>query len=304
MKKVEVVVVGSVAFDSVKTPFGEVERVLGGSASFFSLASSFFAKTGIVGVVGKDFDEKFIQLFKKNGVDVSGLDFADGQTFFWKGFYEFDLNIAHTVETQLNVFSSFKPFLPQVYRNAPFLFLGNISPSLQLEVLRQMNKRPKVIACDTMNYYIGREPENVKKVIAKSDISLMNEGEARELFKTSNLVVAARKILALGSKHAIIKKGEHGSMLFSNNGKFFFVPGYPLENVVDPTGSGDSFAGSLMGFLASQKKINEKTLRIAMVYASAVASMNAEEFSTRALENATLSKIKKRVKEFKKMTQF
>lgn len=303
MKKVEVVVVGSVAFDSVKTPFGEAERVLGGSASFFSLASSFFAKTGIVGVVGHDFDEKFVHLFKKKGVDVSGLERAEGKTFFWKGFYDFDLNIAHTIETQLNVFSSFKPVLPQNYRNASFLFLGNISPLLQLQVLGQMEKRPRIVACDTMNYYIEREPENVKRVISQSDICLMNEAEARELFKTTNLVVAAKKILSLGAKHAIIKKGEHGSLLFSGK-SFFFVPGYPLEKVVDPTGSGDSFAGGLLGFLASQKKTGEKTIRRGMVFASAIASMNAEQFSTHALENASLGQIKKRVKEFRKMTEF
>ncbi|MBI4044221.1 MAG: sugar kinase [Candidatus Diapherotrites archaeon] len=303
MKKVEVVVVGSVAFDSVKTPFGEVERVLGGSASFFSIASSFFAKTGLVGVVGRDFDEKFVQLFRKKGVDVSGLEYSDGKTFFWKGFYDFDLNIAHTIETQLNVFSSFKPVLPSAYRDAPFLFLGNISPALQLEVLEQMKKRPLTVACDTMNYYIEREPHNVKKVISHSDICLMNEAEARELFKTTNLVVAAKQILLLGAKHAIIKKGEHGSLLFSGK-SFFFVPGYPLEKVVDPTGSGDSFAGGLLGFLASQKKTGGKSIRRAMVYASAIASMNAEQFSTRALESASLAQIRKRVKEFRKMTEF
>lgn len=300
---VKVVAVGSIAFDSVKTPFGEAEMVLGGSASFFSIASSFFSKTGIVGVVGEDFTEKYLGVFRRKKIDLAGVATAKGKTFHWKGFYEFDMNQAHTIETSLNVFSSFNPVLPEEYRKADYLFLGNISPDLQLGVLEQMKKRPKLVACDTMNYYIGREPENVKETIKKSDIALMNEAEARQLFETPNLVSATKKALELGPKHVIIKKGEHGSVLFSKK-SFFFVPGYPLEKVVDPTGSGDSYAGALVGFIAKQGKVNEKTIRKAMVYASAVASINAESFSTFALENATKKQIEKRVKEFKKMVEF
>lgn len=300
---VEVICVGSVAFDSIKTPFGKAERVLGGSATYFSIACSLFSRPGLVGVVGEDFGGQNISLFKKKKIDLAGLSRENGKTFFWRGFYEFDMNTAHTLETHLNVFASFKPKLPKEYQKAGYLFLGNISPSLQLSVLSQMQKRPRLVASDTMNYYIEREPQNVKEVISRSDIALMNENEARELFKTPSLVAAGKKILSLGAKHALIKKGEHGAVLFSKK-SFFFVPGFPLEKVVDPTGSGDSFAGALLGFMAKARKTDEKTLRRAMVFASAVASINVEDFSIRALENATSKKINSRVKEFKKMVQF
>lgn len=299
----KVVVVGSVALDSVKTPFGKAENVLGGSATYAAYCSSFFAKTGIVGVAGQDFPKRHIELLKKKGIDIEGLSVVDGKTFYWEGFYEFDLNQAHTIKTELNVFQNFEPVLPENYRAADFLFLGNISPKLQLNVLSQMKKRPKLVVSDTMNYYIEREKENVLKVVKEVDIALMNDSEARELFKTPNLVQAARKILALNSDYAIIKKGENGSIMFTKN-SHFAAPGYPLENVVDPTGCGDCFAGALIGYLAKKGKVSEKEIRRSMVYASAMASINAEGFSLNALKNASMKTINARAKEFKGFLKF
>lgn len=300
---VKVVVVGTVALDSIKTPFGSAERVLGGSATYSSFASSFFSKTGVVGVVGNDFPKKHFEVLKKRGVDLEGLELVDGKTFFWEGFYGFDLNVANTVKTELNVFADFNPVLPDEYRKADFLFLGNISPKLQLSVLAQMDKRPKLVVSDTMNYYIERERKGVLEVVKEVDIALMNDGEARELFKTPNLVVAAKKVLELDSKYAIIKKGEHGSVLFTKN-SHFAAPGYPLENVVDPTGCGDSFAGAMIGFLAKKGKVNEKELRKAMVFGSAVASLNAEGFSLDNLKKTSMKQIQARAKEFREIMRF
>ena len=299
----DVVIVGSVALDNVKTPFGKAENALGGSATYASVAASYFAKPGIVAVVGNDFPKKHVELLKRKKVDVSGLEFASGKTFRWEGFYEFDLNQAHTVSTELNVFSDFNPVLPQKYRNAKYLFLGNISPALQLSVLNQMKKRPRLVVSDTMDYYIGKDPEAVKQVIKKVDIGLMNEGEARKLFKTPNLISAAKQIISLDSEYAIIKKGEHGAIMLSKKG-FFAAPGFPLENVVDPTGSGDSFAGAFIGFLAKSGNLNEKNFRKAIIYASTVASFNAEDFSLGKLANLSRTEIEGRVKRFRELVRF
>ena len=300
---VDVVVVGTMAFDDIRTPFGMVNRVLGGSASYFSLASSFFCKPGVVSIVGSDFSKKEFSVFENKKIDLSGVEKASGLSFFWSGYYEFDLNQAHTVETQLNVLEKFNPVLPESFRSADFLFLGNISPELQLNVLSQMKKKPKLVVSDTMNFWIKQNPLKVKEVIKKVDIALMNESEARQLFETHKLYSAAKKILELDSKYAIIKKGEHGALMFTRDSSFF-VPGFPIEKIVDPTGAGDSFAGGLMGYLAKEGKVNEATLRKAMVYGSAVASICVEDFSTNALQNASRKTIEKRVKEFKKMVEF
>ena len=300
---IKVVVVGSVALDSIKTPFGKVDRILGGSATYSSFASSFFSKTGLVGVIGTDFPKSYVALLEGQGIDLSGLEHKTGKTFFWKGFYDYDLNQAHTIDTQLNVFSDFNPVLPETFRNADFLFLGNISPKLQLSVLSQMNKRPRLIVSDTMNFYIEREPKNVLKVVKAVDIALMNDAEARQLFKTPNLITAAKKILALDSKYAIIKKGEHGSIMFTKN-SYFAAPGYPLEKVIDPTGAGDCFAGAMIGYLAKRGKINEKEIRKAMIFASSVASINAEGFSLNNLKRTSMKEINARAKEFKEIMRF
>ena len=299
----KVVVVGSTALDSIRTPFGKAERVLGGSATFASYASSFFSETGIVGVVGTDFPREFESLLEKKGIDMQGFSRANGKTFFWEGFYEFDMSQAHTVKTELNVFADFNPVLPESYRSADFLFLGNISPRLQLAVLGQMKKRPKLVVSDTMNFYIEREPQKVLEVVKEVDIALMNDAEARQLFQTPSLVVAAKKILELDSKYAIIKKGEHGSIMFTK-GSFFAAPGYPLEKVVDPTGAGDCFAGALVGYLAKKGKVTEKEVRRAMIFASATASINAEGFSLDALKKASLKTINARAKEFREFVKF
>jgi ribokinase len=299
----DVVIVGSVALDNVRTPFGKAENALGGSATYASVAASYFAKPGIVAVVGNDFPKKHIELLKKKKVDIAGLEFASGKTFRWEGYYEFDLNQAHTVNTELNVFSDFNPVLPEKYRNAKYLFLGNISPSLQLSVLDQMKKRPKLVVSDTMNYYIGKDPEAVKQVIKKVDIGLMNEGEARQLFKTPNLITAARQIISLDSEYAIIKKGVHGAIMLSKKG-FFAAPGYPLENVVDPTGSGDSFAGAFIGYLAKTGNLSEKNFRKAIIYASTIASFNAEDFSLGKLANLSRKEIEARVRKFRELVRF
>ena len=234
---------------------------------------------------------------------MQGFSRAKGKTFFWEGFYEFDMNQAHTVKTELNVFADFNPVLPESYRSADFLFLGNISPRLQLAVLGQMKKRPKLVVSDTMNFYIEREPQNVLEVVKEVDIALMNDSEARQLFQTPSLVVAAKKILELDSKFAIIKKGEHGCVMFTDK-SHFAVPGYPLEKIVDPTGCGDCFAGALVGYLAKKGKVTEKEVRRAMIFASSTASINAGGFSLDALKKTNYLDIEKRAKEFREFVKF
>ncbi len=300
---VDVVIVGSVALDNVKTPFGKRENVLGGSASYASTAASFFCKPGLVGVVGKDFPQEHVDFFRKKGIDTKGLEICDGKTFHWEGAYEFDLNQARTIKTELNVFEKFNPILPKEYRRADYLFLGNIMPELQLKVLEQMEKRPKLVLADTMNLWIQTKREKVLEVVKKSDICLMNDSEARQLFNTSNLLNAAREILKLDSNMAIIKKGEHGC-IFLTDKKFFAIPGYPLENVVDPTGAGDCFAGALIGYLSKAGAMDESEFRKALVCASSVASFNAEGFSLEKLKEISLADINGRFKEFKEMVRF
>ncbi len=243
---VEVVVLGTTGIDTVETPFGKAENVAGGSALYAAYAASFFAETGIVGIVGKDFPKKHLDSLEKKGIDLKGLEIAEGKSFSWKGKYGFDINVAETLETQINVLSDFNPKLPDEYREAEFVFLGNVGPELQLSVLSQMRKKPKLVVSDTMNYYIKREKNRVLDVVRKADIALMNDSEARQLFETPNLFKAARKILELDSDYAIIKKGEHGAIMVSKS-SFFAIPGYPLENIVDPTGCGDCFGGALIG---------------------------------------------------------
>ena len=301
---VKVVIVGSVAFDDVKTPFGQVKMALGGSATYASVACSLFSKAGIVGVVGSDFPKEHTDFLKEKGVDLRGLEVKeDGKTFHWAGEYGIDLNSAKTLQTDLNVLETFSPKIPEEYKNADFLFLGNIDPELQLNVLSQMNKRPGLVIADTMNLWIEIKKEKVLEVVKKVDLCLMNDGEARMLFNTSNLVKAAKEILALDSKIAIIKKGEHGCIMFSKD-NHFSCPGYPLENVKDPTGAGDSFGGTLIGYLAKTNDFSEENMRKAIVYASSVASFNAEGFSLEKLKKITLEDIEKRYGEFEKIVKF
>lgn len=295
---VDLVIVGSVALDNIKTPFGSVMEVPGGSATHASIAASFFARPGIVGVVGDDF--KYHDAFRSKDICTLGLKTTKGKTFRWSGYYEYDMNQAHTIQTDLNVFEDFSPELPDEYRNTKHLFLANIDPELQLNVLKQL-KSP-VTVMDTMNYWIEKKREQLMDVIKNSNIFLLNDAEARELFNTTNLIAAGKKILGLGLDAVVIKKGEHGLLLFTEGG-IFMLPGYPLENVRDPTGAGDSFAGAFTGYL-SKRELNDDNIRRAAVYGSAVASFNVEDFSFNNLKKISLNDIELRYNEFKKIIRF
>lgn len=295
-------VVGSVAFDSVETPFGKAEEVLGGSATYFSTAASFFTDVKLVAVVGEDFPGEHVDFLKSREIDVNGLQRASGKTFRWKGRYDFDLNQAHTLDTQLNVFASFKPQIPEMYKDAEYVFLANIDPVLQLEVLRQV-KKPKLVACDTMNFWIEGKLNELKETLKHVDILTINEGEARELSKEANLVKAAKTILSFGPKTLIVKRGEYGSLMFSDKG-IFAAPAYPLESVFDPTGAGDSFAGGFMGYLSNTGDLGDGNIRQAIIFGSAMASFNVEEFSLNRMKTLTYGEIEQRYKSFKSLTHF
>jgi len=295
-------VVGSVALDGVKTPFGEVDEALGGSATFFSTAASFFTEVQLVAVVGDDFPPEHLAFLKSRGVNLDGLQRAQGRTFRWRGEYGYQLNEAKTLDTQLNVFAAFRPTLPVAYRDAEFVFLANIDPDLQGDVLRQMN-RPKFVACDTMNFWITGKREALVKTLAQVDLVVINDGEARQLAEESNLVKAAARILSWGPKILIIKRGEYGALMF--NGKTTFAaPAYPLENVFDPTGAGDSFAGGLMGYLSTQGTVTDAALRQAVIYGSVMASYNVEAFSLDRMRSLTDEAIAARYRDFQALTAF
>jgi len=294
--------VGSVALDSVRTPFGEVEEELGGAASYASVAASFFTAARLVAVVGEDFPERHVAKLGERGVDLRGLRREAGKTFRWGGYYEYDLNQAHTTFTELNVFESFRPELPESYRQTPYVFLANIEPRLQLSVLDQV-RRPKLVACDTMNYWIERAPDRVREVLARSDIALMNDAEARQLCGQSNLLAAAREILNSGPGVVVIKKGEHGAIMLSQD-SYFAAPGYPLEEVRDPTGAGDTFAGGLMGYLARCGETDDAALRRAIICGTVMASFAVEDFSLGRLLRLTHEEIAERYHEIVTMTRF
>lgn len=297
-----ILVVGSVAFDSVKTPFGEAENVLGGSATYFSVSASFFSSVRVVAVVGSDFTDDHAGVFRRHNIDASGLVRAPGRTFRWKGEYGFDLNEAHTLDTQLNVFESFKPDLPDSYRDAEYVFLGNIDPELQAQVLDQV-RQPRVVACDTMNFWINGKLDALKKTLGRVDILVINDGETRMLGGEANLVQAAHKIRAMGPKVLIVKRGEYGVLMF-NEDSVFAAPAFPLEEVFDPTGAGDSFAGGFMGHLARSGNLDDATFRRAIVYGSVMASFDVEEFSLDGLSRLTRTEIEGRFNQFRKLTHF
>jgi sugar/nucleoside kinase (ribokinase family) len=299
---VSLLVVGSIAFDSVKTPFGAADEVLGGSATYFSTAASYFTSVQLVAVVGDDFPDKHVNFLKSRKIDVSGLQKSKGQTFRWKGEYGFDLNEARTLDTQLNVFKTFKPKIPDAYRSSEVVFLANIDPVLQREVLHQIDK-PKLVACDTMNFWIGGKRAELIKTLAEVDILLINEAEARELAGEPNLVRAARAIQAMGPKTLIVKRGEYGSVMF-NSGGVFSAPAYPLEAVFDPTGAGDSFAGGFMGYLDNVRNFDEASLRQAIIFGSVMASFNVEDFSLNRMKSLDYKEIEGRYREFRKITSF
>ena len=295
-------VVGSVAFDAVKTPFGARERVLGGSATYFSSAASYFAPVQLVAVVGKDFPQDNIDYLRGRGVDTEGLSVdKTGETFFWSGEYNFDLNNCKTLETRLNVFESFNPQLPEQYQHAEYVFLANIDPVLQRQVLDQV-KKPKLIAMDTMNFWISSKREELLKTIARVDMLIINDGEARQLAEEPNLVRAAKKITGWGPKYLIVKQGEYGALLFSRT-DVFRAPAYPLESLFDPTGAGDSFAGGLMGFLA-QNGAGESQLKQAVIAGSVLASFCVEDFSVDRFRSLSTNEISERYKAFHRLAHF
>jgi len=298
-----VLVVGSVALDSVETPFGKADNVLGGSGTFFSASASHLAPVQLVGVIGSDYPiETLRQAFASRPIDLAGLEFAEGASFRWRGRYRHDLNAAETLETHLGVFSNFRPKIPEQFRNAPFVFLGNIDPRLQLEVLTQVSK-PRLVACDTMNFWIESRRADVIALLGHVDLITLNDAEARQLTDEANLVRAARWIMERGPKHVVIKKGEHGAFMFTES-SIFFAPAYPLESVFDPTGAGDSFAGGFMGYLAKTGDLSEANLRRAVVYGSAMGSFAVEKFSVQRLLEVTPEQIQRRVAEFHRLVNF
>lgn len=295
-------VVGSVALDSVETPFGKADNVLGGSATFFAASASLLTPVQLVGVIGNDYPEQKLEALAARGVDFEGLERADGPSFRWRGRYRHDLNTAETLETHLGVFSHFAPKIPDAFRNAEFVFLGNIDPRLQLDVLQQVES-PQLVACDTMNFWIESRRPELLELLEQVDLITLNDAEARQLTEQANLVKAARWILDRGPEHVIIKKGEHGAFMFTRD-TVFFAPAYPLEDVFDPTGAGDSFAGGFMGYLARHGDLTEQTLRRAVVYGSAMGSFAVEKFSIDRLLEVTPDEIQQRVGEFHRLVAF
>lgn len=298
-----VLVVGSIAYDTVETPYGNADDSLGGSALYFSAAASLFCPVNVVGVVGSDFDASKISFLKKRGVNFDGLYVESGSTFRWGGRYHKDLNKRDTLFTYLNVFESFQPKIPAQYRNTDYIFLANIDPTLQLQVLEQI-KRPKLVVLDTMNFWISGKRAMLDEVVKHCDILILNDEEARELSDEQNLITAIKKVSSIGKpKTLIVKKGEHGAVLY-HKGAFFFVPAYPLDRVIDPTGAGDSFAGGFLGYIAKTGNLRLGTLKKALVYGSAVASFNVEDFSFDKLKALTSDELDTRYNEFKALTKF
>ena len=298
---IDLVIIGTVALDSIETPFGRVKDALGGSACYASIAASFFSKPGILSIIGKDFPDKHIKFLNDKGINTEGIIFGD-KTFKWQGSYEFDMNEAKTLKTELNSLESYKVEIPDDYKDAKYIFLANIDPELQLDVVNAM-KKPELVVMDTMNFWIEHKREQVLKTIEKADILVLNDAEARQLFDTPNLVKAAKEALKLSTKAVIIKKGEHGALLFTGK-SHFSAPSYPLENLKDPTGCGDSFGGALTGYLAKTQDLSDANLRKAVIYGSVLASYNAEDFSIERLRKINHKDIEKRYQEFKDIREF
>jgi sugar/nucleoside kinase (ribokinase family) len=296
-------VVGSVAFDAVETPFGKTEKMLGGSASHFSLSASYYTDVRIVGVVGGDFTEAEQKVFDAHHIDTSDLECVpEGKTFRWYGRYDYDLNVANTLDTQLNVFADFQPKLSGESKNARLVFLGNIQPDLQRGVREQI-PNAELVALDTMNLWIETARESLIRTIEGVDVVIINDAEARQLTEIPNLIKAARTILSWGPKALIVKRGEYGAALFTAE-SYFAIPAFPLESVFDPTGAGDTFAGGFMGYLSSQRVLDEAAMRRAMIFGSVMASFNVEEFGTARVEKLTTDEINQRFRAFKQMTHF
>jgi ribokinase len=299
----KVLIVGSIGLDTLETPFGKKDSVLGGSVSYASIAASLFSPINMVGVVGQDFPSVYVDLFKSRGINTNGLEFKEGKTFRWKGYYEYDMNQAHTLDTQLNVFADFNPVLPEEYLDSDFVFLANIHPSLQLNVLDQI-KSPKFTMVDTMNLWISTTKNELIEVIKRVNMVMLNEGEARQLCETPNLVAAANQILEMGPDFVVIKKGEHGALMFNKAGEIFSSPAYPLEVIKDPTGAGDTFAGGFIGYLAHEGEITSCNLRKAVIIGSAMASFTAEDFSLDKLKTISFVDLQERYCEFERLSAF
>lgn len=297
-------VVGSVAFDTIETPFSTAEKCIGGSASYISLSAGFFVKpVQLVGVVGDDFPTSAIDEFRTRGVDTAGLEVVAGEkTFHWHGRYHYDMNMRDSLRTDLNVFAHFDPKVPEAYRSSEFVCLGNIDPVLQRKVLAQV-KKPRLVACDTMNYWIEGKRDELMKTLALVDVLIINETEARELTQQASLIRAGRMIMSYGPKIAVIKKGEHGALLFTNN-TIFAAPAFPLEDVYDPTGAGDTFAGGFIGWLAKSGDISEQNLRRAVIFGSVLASFSVEQFGFNRLLTLTEGEVMDRFVEFKRLADF
>ena len=293
-----ILVVGSLAFDEIETPFGHSANTLGGSSTYIALSSSYFSdEIKLVGVVGNDFEESHFRLLHNNGIDTKGIQVIEnGKTFRWSGRYHYDMNTRDTLDTQLNVFADFDPHIPSQYREAKYVCLGNIDPELQMKVLDQVSN-PELVILDTMNFWIEGKPEELKKTLERVDIFILNDSEARLLSGSPNLVKSARLIRNMGPKILIIKKGEHGALLFTDDG-VFAAPAYPLESIYDPTGAGDTFAGGFLGHLARAEEINDTELRKAVLYGSAMASFCVEKFGTEKLANLELLEIEDRYQSF------
>lgn len=301
----KLVIVGAVAFDAIETPFGKTDKILGGPATFIGLAASQFeVDSVIVSIVGGDFPNEYLDMFKNRGIDISSLEVVqNGKTFFWSGKYHNDMNTRDTLATELNVLADFNPVVPEKYKNSKVLMLGNLQPSVQSSVIEQMNKKPDLVILDTMNFWMDTALEDLKKVIRKVDVITINDEEARQLTSEYSLVIAAKKIMGMGPKYVVIKKGEHGALLFFKD-EIFYAPALPLKEVFDPTGAGDTFAGGFAGFLAQTEDFSFDNLKKAIIYGSALASFCVEKFGTERMLNLDKKELNDRILQFKNLTQF
>lgn len=295
-------VVGTVALDSVKTPFGSVENALGGSATYFSTSASYFTEVRLVAVIGEDFPREHTRFLQSKNIDTRGLEVQKGETFRWKGEYGYDLNEARTLATHLNVLATFKPRIVEDYKSSDIVFLANVDPEIQLDVLRQVRK-PKLVACDTMNYWIASKLDALKRTLKEVDVLTINEAELRQLAGEASLVKAAKIVQAMGPKTLVVKQGSYGALLFSGH-SVFSAPAYPLETVFDPTGAGDTFAGGFIGHLANTMNFSEESMRKAVIFGSVMASLNVESFSLDRLRSLDYKEIEARYRAFKKLTHF
>jgi len=301
----KLLIVGTVAFDAIETPFGKTDKILGGAATYIGLsASQFGVNSGIISIVGGDFPDEYLEMLNRKNIDTSGIEIKkDGKTFFWSGKYHNDLNTRDTLITDLNVLADFNPVVPEKFIDCDFLMLGNLHPAVQMSVIKQIPKRPKLVVLDTMNFWMDNTLQELIEVIKKIDVITINDEEARQLSGEYSLVKAAEKIHKMGPKYVVIKKGEHGALLF-NDGDVFFAPALPLEEVFDPTGAGDTFAGGFIGYLANTHDISFENMKRAVIYGSNLASFCVEKFGTERMENLSHKEVQRRLQQFKELTQF